>query len=623
MVTKLIKESLPKANYNYADIDNNEHILNALEWHWVNGNQPMSVPYWSNKVGATNLDNFIYALSEAGWVISKANARRKWGEFSLNQAMIDKHLSREQQLQYKTNARINKYAMRNVENLAVDQVKTASGVRPTGLIRKGFAKCANQQFQLDVAPLVKYYDAVLANLTKSMDKVIQKYPTIVLDETNYKVISKELLDYYIFHSNNLYTMEGNVSDSRGRAIYNALARVGNPIACKDIRACLVVPQPVTLTLNHTQALKDIYLFIAELSGQKHCNSWAHKAIAGKSAYIRRELHNIDLDTEAGRKELYENIWLERIYNRLDQLFIYGTVEWDIPLELDATMSLAQIVGILTNDARLLNRTNVINPSELLDAWHVPGVPRLHTKTVGTPVFYGSAQTATKLLRSKKLTAVQKLHDLCVLEQREPTKEEIIEAKATDKTHIATLNKEFNRGAFGVIKSFKDFLIQNSSVETPIINMKIWDDEFEVEVNKFKPVSAQVNAYKVWDTASKRAVVFLNHEPIKVPDYDRFRLYYPTGLVHNLDSQVMNKVLEQLDEWAIAIHDAILCLPGSQARQIYVQVLEELRANRTRILANYRQSIGATSNTANIAWAKLMDKVEPLCSAVPFAESALK
>lgn len=597
MVTKLIKDSLPKANYNYANIDNNQELLNALEWHWVNGNQPLSVPYWSNKVGATNIDNFIYALSEAGWVISKANARRRWGEFSLNQAMIDKHLSREQQLQYKTKARINKYAMRNVENLAVDQVKTASGVRPTGLIRKGFAKCANQQFQLDVVPLVKYYDAVLANLTKSMDKVIQKYPTIVLDETNYKVISKELLDYYIFHNNNLYTMEGNTSDSRGRAIYNALARVGNPIACKDIRACLVVPQPVTLTVNNTQALKDIYLFIAELSGQKHCNSWAHKMLAGRSAYLRRELHTIDLDTEAGRKELHENIWLERIYNKLDQLFIYGSVEWDIPLEMDATMSLAQIVGILTNDARLLNRTNVINPSELLDAWHVPGVPRLHTKTVGTPVFYGSAQTATKLLRSKKLDYT--------------------------KDHIKILNKEFNRGAFGVIKGFKDFLIQNSSVETPIINMKIWDDEFEVEVNKFKPVSAQVNAYKVWDTASKRAVVFLNHEPIKVPDYDRFRLYYPTGLVHNLDSQVMNKVLEQLEEWAIAIHDAILVLPGSQARAIYVQVLEELRANRTRILANYRQSIGATSNTANIAWAKLMDKVEPLCSAVPFAESALK
>ena len=123
--------------------------------------------------------------------------------------------------------------------------------------------------------------------------------------------------------------------------------------------------------------------------------------------------------------------------------------------------------MLTNDQRLLDRTNVINSNKLLDAWHVEGVPRLHTKTVGTPVFYGSAQTATKLLRSKKL---------------EYTKE-----------HVQILNREFSKGAFGVIKGFKDFLIQHANVDTPTIDMNIWDDKFQVYVNKFKPVSAQVKA----------------------------------------------------------------------------------------------------------------------------------
>ena len=264
-----------------------------------------------------------------------------------------------------------------------------------------------------------------------------------------------------------------------------------------------------------------------------------------------------------------------------------------------TKTLAQVVGVLTNDSRLLDRTNVINETTLLDAWHVEGVPRLHTKTVGTPVFYGSAQTATKLLRSKKLEYT--------------------------KDHVKILNKEFNKGAFGVIKSFKDFLIQHANVATPTINMKIWDDEFEVVVNKFKPVGAKTNAYSIWNSETQRQVVFLNHTVETVPDYERFRLYYPTGLVHNLDSQLMNKTLEALpeDEWAIAIHDAILVLPGSSARDTYVAQLEDLRANRLQILATYRESIGATSKSADIAWAKLMDKVEPLCSAVPFAESALK
>jgi hypothetical protein len=161
------------------------------------------------------------------------------------------------------------------------------------------------------------------------------------------------------------------------------------------------------------------------------------------------------------------------------------------------------------------------------------------------------------------------------------------------------------------------------VQTPVIDMKIWDDQFEVPVNKFRPVGAKTNAYSVWNSETKRQVVFLNHTVETVPDYDRFRLYYPTGLVHNLDSQLMDKTLQQLDEWAIAIHDAILVLPGSEARVRYVEQLEILRANRNQILATYRQSIGATSKSADIAWAKLMDKTEQLCSAVPFTQSALK
>ena len=622
MITRLIKQTLPEANYKYADIDNNEQLLNALEWHWVNGNSPMSTPYWADKIGHKNLDNFIYALSEAGWLISKANARAKWGEFYLSQAMIDKHLTREKQLAYRIKIRTRKYAMRYVDNQATDLVKTASGVRPTGLIRKGFAKCSNQPFKLDVAPLVKYYDAVLANLQKSMDKIMVKYPTIKVNQANYKEISRELLDYYIFNEGNIYNLEGNISDSRGRAIYNGIRRVGNPISNKDFRACLVVPQGKIISRSNKEALREIYLFIAELTGCKS-KSWTTKALAGQSAYHRKELHDLDLTSEADRKELHENIWLERIYAKLDELNEAGSVYWDIPIEIDATMSLAQVVGVLTNDARLLDRTNVINETTLLDAWYVEGVPRLHTKTVGTPVFYGSAQSATKLLRGKKLMAIQQLHEQCRLEHRDPTPEEIKQAKATDSTHIKILSKEFNKGAFGIIKGFKDFLIQHSNVETPTIDMKIWDDQFEVEVNKFKPVGAKTNAYSIWNSETKRQVIFLNHTVEVVPDYDRFRLYYPTGLVHNLDSQLMNKTLENLDEWAIAIHDAILVLPNSQARTKYVEQLEILRANRHQILATYRQSIGATSKGADIAWAKLMDKTEQLCSAVPFASSALK
>ena len=599
MIQKLIKQHTAEANLNFAKLskedNSNEHILNALEWHWVNGNSPMSIPYWADKVGHSNLDNFIFALAQAGWLVSRANARAKWGEFSLSQPMIDKYLTRAEQIAYKRKLRVAKYSMSYVENYATDMVKTAEGIKATGLVREGFTKCSNLPFKLDTAMLAKYYDAIQLNLTKSMDKVIEKYPTISHDETNYKEITKDLLDKYIF-SDGVYNLEGNTSDSRGRAIYNGIKRVGNPISNKDFRACLVVPQGKIISKSDTKALQEIYLFIAELISDT-ANSWSQKWLKGMYSYQRRELHDLDLTDAHDRKELHENIWLERIYAKLDQLNEHGSVYWDIPIEIDATMSLAQVIGILTNDARLLDRTNVINETTLLDAWHVEGVPRLHTKTVGTPTFYGSAQTAVSLLKSKKLDYT--------------------------KEHIQILNKEFNQGAFGVIKSFKDFLIQHSNVLTPTIDMKIWDDQFEVPVNKFKPVGAKTNAYSAWDSQSKRQVVFLNHSVETVPDYDRFRLYYPTGLVHNLDSQLMNKTLENLNEWAIAIHDAILVLPGSQARSKYVEQLEILRANRKSILSTYRQSIGATTKSADIAWAKLMDKTEQLCEVIPFSESALK
>ena len=154
-------------------------------------------------------------------------------------------------------------------------------------------------------------------------------------------------------------------------------------------------------------------------------------------------------------------------------------------------------------------------------------------------------------------------------------------------------------------------------------MKIWDDEFNVEVNKFKPAGAKVNAYSIYDSGKDRQVTFINHTVETVPDYQRFKLYFPTGLVHNLDSQLMNKTLEALDEWAIAIHDAILVLPGSRARKYYVEQLELLRKVKDQVLTDYRKSIKATSLASHRAWDKLEQKTEPLCSAVPFTESALK
>jgi len=599
MLYNLIKGHTPANVLRYINYDNKRatELVSALFNSYVSGNNTLSTPYWADKLGHQFLAKFIFGLSTNGWLYSKTNAKRKWGEFGLNLNKLVEFFTEEELLTMRTKARINKYRMRHItEQSASSLVRTPSGIKATGLNRPGFAKCVTQEFQLDTQYIIKYYDAVLANVTKSMDKMAQRYPSIKQDSANYGIISKDLLDYYLFNPDNKYTCEQNISDSRGRAIYTTLKRVFNPISSKDARSMLIVPKGKYLAMADSYALDEIYLFIAELIGSKS-SSWNAKKLAGRLAYRNKQLHLLDLNDEHDRKELYENIWLERIYAKLDTLHSTGTVYWDIPLELDATMSLAQIAGILMNDQRLLDKTNVINPENLKDAWEVQGVPRLHTKTVGTPTFYGSAQTARSLLKSKNLS--------CTSEQ------------------IKLLNREFSTGAFSIVKGLKDFLIQHANVSTPTIAMHTWKDQYTVEVNKFKPVAANIHAYTAYDSASERNVTFINHEVVTVPNYDRFRLFYPTGLIHNLDSQVMDSIIDKLDEWSIGIHDAILVLPGTNARQLYVAELEDMRTDRHTIINNYRKSIGATSPASNIAWAKLTAKVEQLCSAVPFAESALK
>ena len=199
--------------------------------------------------------------------------------------------------------------------------------------------------------------------------------------------------------------------------------------------------------------------------------------------------------------------------------------------------------------------------------------------------YGSSQSALALLKSKKIT---------------PTKDE-----------LKCITREFNNGTFSIIKDFKNLLIKHGNVETPTYEVQGWDEVYTVEVNKFKAVGATLNAHVVWDTTSKKDKVFFLHEPIRVPDYDRFKLFFATGKVHNLDSKLMDNVemeLAEAGEWAITIHDAVLCLPGTIADESYNSNIEKLSKVGRELLVNYMKSIGATAPAAHIALAKLLDKV---------------
>ena len=155
-----------------------------------------------------------------------------------------------------------------------------------------------------------------------------------------------------------------------------------------------------------------------------------------------------------------------------------------------------------------------------------------------------------------------------------------------------------------MKLFKDALIQNYNVQTPTLQIKIMDDTFTITVNKFKQAGAKIIITEAWN--GKKYQRSFTHEPILIPDYSRMKLFWATCLIHNLDSQVMDKIADATDEWILTIHDAAIVLPGTarRTRKAYALQLKEVNNRRNSILSGFRQSIGATTLKADVAFMKL-------------------
>jgi len=420
--------------------DETDRLLLALDRAYINKSS-IALPYWADQLGVEFMEQFTFICEKLLTVVIK----RKYASIAIdNRVMLSFIGSITKAIEYRQLAKLDYYMPTFVESVQpVNLVKTPSGTKPTGIVRNGFAKSANITYTYDVAMLTKYYDAILLNTQKSMLKIAKKYPYVLEDSSGYAEISELVLQEISNDPYAKYNLECNISDQRGRSIYGALRRVFNPIGYKDARALMCIA-PRTITIDDREAIEYIYSFIAELSGFKR-NRYAVKKLAGMIAYQRHTLPQLDLDNETARKDLHELIMLERIYAQLDELFAVGNVEWDIPIELDAGMSLAQVVGTLTEDKRLLDRTNVIQPNKLQDPWYIEGVRRLSAKKSGTPIFYGSSATVANLLKSANIDI--------------------------QKDEVKAIRREFNQGAFSVIKAFKDALIKTSNVQTPRVGMK--------------------------------------------------------------------------------------------------------------------------------------------------------
>ena len=369
----------------------------------------------------------------------------------------------------------------------------------------------------------------------------------------------------------------------------------------------------------------VMLFIAELTGSFKAGSGTveDKIKCGQHNYIANYLPNLDLEEEEDRKELHEVIWLERLYKELDRYFELPqgktnegnskmrstciaidwykdtSFDWTVPIEVDATSSMCQIIGVLLNDKRLMSMTNVIGET-LEDAWKVAGMNRNMLKKAATPQLYGSSQSCHTLWQDAGISYT--------------------------KDDIELYTKEMADGPFGLANLFKEFVINNCNPK-PEMEIKLWQDTFTISCNRFRNVGEKTKAYKIWDSIEEKYQVVLHTDTKKVPDLKQFKRFFVTCMVHGIDSQIMNTVTEKVIDkysWGIPIHDAIVISPAAAAdtRKWYAEELEKIYENRNQILTDYFKSIGI-NNAAKSQWDTLKSKVVPFEGEFKASYMALK
>ena len=244
-------------------------------------------------------------------------------------------------------------------------------------------------------------------------------------------------------------------------------------------------------------------------------------------------------------------------------------------------------------------TNIIG-STLQDPWEIEGIPRLMVKKAATPLIYGSSKSCFTLWQDAGLEYT--------------------------KTHIELFTSELAGGPLGLANQFKEFIINNCNPKA-VMNLDIWNDKFEVECNRFRRVGDKARAFKIWDSTDEQYNNIIHNDVVKVPDLERFRRFFVTGLIHNIDSQVADNIMSKImkkHDWGIPIHDAVLISPAAadDTRKWYGQELEEIHKNRKDILQRFFRSIGIT-RAATAQWNALKTKITPLEGELHVNPMALK
>lgn len=306
----------------------------SLWKNYIRNKSSTSGTYWAELFSSAKVYNIVLmSLSKAGWIVSHSIPARNWAELELNENKLLNYVSSSELDSIRANHKLAQYLPDYYESVTSSLTKLNGKYRKTGLVRNGFKASGNTPFMYDLDMLATYQEPITRNVNKGMEKVRELYPNMQSDLASYDSVSSEIV-LELLNNPAVYTMGNNVSDSRGRAIKQSLSKVANPIGYKDFRALLVIPSAYR-NLATENGAKAIHLFIAELVGFRN-GSIIDKEIFGIECYQQRRLHDIDLDTEEGRADLFENIWLERLYYELDAYHSKDEHYWSTPVELDAS-----------------------------------------------------------------------------------------------------------------------------------------------------------------------------------------------------------------------------------------------------------------------------------------------
>lgn len=544
--------NIPEVIVNSLVLDNPEKDINNLQDFWedlfhsyLNESNLCTTVYMDRFENEKLFNSVLYLLSKLGIINSDVSVN--YGTITMLDSFIERYLTKEQIRELRMKYKLGKYMPRSTSSYVDNLVLVNKKLTKSGLVRKGFAKIYQNRFSYDIKVMEKYLSEIANEILKGI--------TTSTKDLTYDEVVIELLAIISSYAK-MYTTEKVYLDSRGRSIFQCQKRVFNPVSHKTARALLVIPSQ-TILKSDIDTMNSIFAFIAELNGFKGIGlTYAQKAHTGQNMHSQRYISD--------KADLHERIWLERIYSKLEELDKKGSVQWNIPIELDATASALMFLGVLTNNHEYMKRTNVIGDT-LDDAWHIEGIERTKVKKFITRQMYGSTISAKDTMVELKLKHTQE--------------------------DINNLNKLVQNSIFTPALKIKDYVISNAKFEETT-HIEIGDDKFFVKCNKFKWGITERKVYKVY-TSSQGLIKRITRNMNLVPDLKRFKRYAQTLLIHNLDSQVANYVCEKFDKWLIPNHDAFLVHPlhNRRVKELYAEKLYDIYTKRHEILTGYFKSIG--------------------------------